>query len=301
MKRLQKMIIGALTAGLLLAWAQPVSATPSNTQLGRERSSSSTRLKPFQAINRLQREKGKAGLINRTKGLQLALREKGAGGRLFRDRRTRELTGRFVNSPNSRTPMRQQVFFGGQRPHSAMSINRSERRVRLGQRTQVKSRLSLRFRVNRSTAFRPSTVTRRKPMLQTIDAVSFTRQTLSNYVAANSIGSVLIQKDPVSGKTFRLQFAGSPVTKRISPTQAAVRCNFYGTDAPGAPTVPVVMELGMTGSGQHWKVSDVRFVSINGQQCPGTFAFGDDDFEGQTAVAAEAIDFEEKEFPTKSL
>lgn len=299
MKRLQKMIIGALTAGLLLAWAQPVSAEPQMTGLKRDRASSSTRLKPFQAINRLRGEKGSAGLLYRTKNLRIALREKGAGGRINRDNRQRELTGRFVNRANARTPMRQQAFFAGQRPQAAMFVNRGERAARLSQRrNQVRSRLNLKFRVNRSTAFRRSTVAR-KPALRTLDAVSFTRQTLTDYVAANSIGSVLIQKDPVSGKTFRLQFAGAPVTKRISATQAAVRCNFYGTDAPGAPTVPVVMELGMTGSGQNWRVSDVRFVSVNGQQRAGTFAFSDMELEGQTAVAAEVI--EEKEFPTKSL
>ncbi|MCE7871686.1 hypothetical protein DYH09_15085 [bacterium CPR1] len=300
MKRLQKMIIGALTAGLLLAWVQPVSAEPQVTGLKLGRQSSSARLKPFQAVNRLQSERGKNGLISRTSRLRLAFREKGAGGRIFREHRLAEQTGRFVNRPQSRTPMRSQSFFAGQRPNGVMANNRAERIARVNRiRSAARTRLSQRFLVQRSTAFRRSSV--RRSNVQAIDALAHSRKTLSDYVAANSIGSVLIQKDPASGKTFRLQFAGAPVTKRISSTQAAVRCNFFGTDSPGGATVPVVLELGMTGNAQGWRVSGVHFVSVNGQKRPGAFAFGEEELEGQAALAAEAIDIEEKEFPTKSL
>ncbi|GMU57146.1 MAG: hypothetical protein AMXMBFR33_62920 [Candidatus Xenobia bacterium] len=298
MKRFQKMVIGALTAGLLLAGVQPVSAEPSRSVLGQTRTTTRTSLKPFIQVNRLQREKGVGGRIQQSRSLGLMRREKGGGGQLARDRARRKNSPPLISKAGFATPMRQQAFFRGQRPKGVMFVNRAERRVGLGQRRNVVNRLKLRYRVQRSVAFRPSNSVR-KPVLQTIDSVSFTRQTLSKYVAANSIGSVLIQKDPVSGKTFRLQFAGAPVTKRISSTQAAIRCNFFGTDSPGGATVPVVMELGMTGAGPNWRISDVRFVSVNGQQRPGTFAFSDEEFDGQAAVAAE--DTEEKEFPTKSL
>lgn len=301
MMRFQKMVIGALTAGLLLAGALPVSAEPSRAVLGQTKTTTKNRLKPFLQMNRIQRERGAGGRIQQAKSLGYMRREKGGGGQLARDRARRKNNPPLISHGSFATPMRQQAFFRGQRPNGVMFTNRAERRALLGQRRNVTNRLSMRYRVQRSVAFRPSNKVARRPILQTIDALAFTRQTLSSYVAANSIGSVLIQKDPVSGKTFRLQFAGAPVTKRISPTQAAVRCNFFGTDAPGSATVPVVLELGMTGAGPNWRVSDVRFVSVNGQQRPGTFAFSDEDFEGQTAVAAEDMGFEEKEFPTKSL
>ncbi len=295
MKRFQMMVIGALAAGFLLAAAEPVSAQ--QVVLRRDRSASSARLKPFQNFNRFKAEKGKNGRIGQARNLRLMQREKGSGGQIARDRWRRDYNPRFVNRNGFRTPIDAQVFFAQQRTDLTMWTNRAERSNRLRwSKGLVNNRLQTRFRVQRSVAFRPRQPVARKTA---IDTLTFTRETLSNYVAANSIGSVLIQKDPVSGKTYRLQFAGSPVTKRISPTQAAIRCNFYGTDSPGAPTVPVVMELGMTGTGPTWRISDVRFVSVNGKQLPGTFAFSDDEFEGQAAVAAEII--EEKEFPTKSL
>lgn len=294
-----------LVAGMLVLFVMSLMgaavAEPIQTPRKLEKSNITFRLNQTKWQQNLKRNKGNLGKLRQQKNVQLIRREKGIGGLLQRDTNNRQFRSRLQNRALSgRLRDNNQVMFSNRLLVPKLQQDRGRRL----QTKNVRTRLAQKNWVNRATlSFKRSNPTRRAPQRNTVAAVgsiASVRTAFHKYLANNSIGALLIEKDPASGKTYRLQYAGAPVTKQLGKDKVAFRCNFYGQTSVDSPSVPVSVEYQLTGSNNNWKVSDVRFVSVNGERRSGTFAFSEEElFDADTAAVD--LEVEAKEFPVKSL
>lgn len=285
--RLRK-VAGALVAAALLLGLQPAAADPAEqTLLRRDQAQMETRLRTYKFTRNLERARGTNGLLHRDKQAQRLTRDRGARGRLAQFHQNSQTRSRFIG--RSRTSLlRNQSFFNG-RP---MLSNLDRGKGRLRSHNIRGSRLFQRSPYTRTNskfkAQRPAAPVR-------VAENGYVRSALNSFFAQNTIGALFIQRDPGSGKTYRLQFASAPVTRQVSPEKVAVRCSFYGSTSVDAPTVPVVVEYTLNGQGKLWNVARVQFVSVNGERLAGEFDINDADLIENTSA------LDEKAFPHKTL
>ncbi len=276
-------LVLAVTACLLLALLGPAAAEPNRRTRQNERDGIKQRLKPSLWSNRIANEKGANGKISQTRQLRRVQMDKGGNGLLFRDTRNRGEVSRLINRSNT-SLLRQQVFFAARPPQSRLGekgilLHQNPVRGRLGQKGWV--------------VYMPFRSSSKPAAVAPVGNIAGVRSALHQHLADNSVGALLIQKDPATGVTYRLQHAAPPVTKQLAADKVAVRCSFYGQTGPNTAYVPVSVEYRLTGNGQRWAVQEMQFVKVNGDVRPGAISEAEL-FENETAL-------DEKDFPVKEI
>lgn len=290
--RFQKMLVTAVAMALMLG-AQPAAADPGEgSAIQSAKAQVRANLNEVRALNTLGRGKGASSLLRRDRAGANLQQDKGAGGLLSLQKRSSAEGSVFLSRART-SALRSQTFFAGRPLQSLLHSNKSTlhghpQGGRLG--TSRYPVIYSRFRSSKP-ARRSHAVAPARPAAP----IAYVKAAINNYFYENTIGALFIQKDPKSGQTYRLQFASAPVTREVNPQKVAIRCSFYGQTALNSPSVPVVIEYTVTGSGQSWNVSRVQFASINGRQLAGDF----DIQESDLVQNVQALD--EKAFPTKSL
>ena len=295
MHRFQKMLVGALALASVMMGVQPAVADPAGALLlNSEKSQITERMHPNKYASPFQRERGASGLLRADKSANTLNIDKGSNGALSLQRRSNNEAPRFLSRSNAVSSLRQKTFFAG-RQTSNLGIGKNT--LRGGSRIQGGLlHVDTFFRTSSVFSNRSHTTAHRvAPAPVALNDLAYVRSTMSKFFTQNTIGALFIQKDARSGKTYRLQFAQAPVTRQVSNSRAAVRCSFYGQTSASSPSVPVVVEYTLTGSGSNWQVSNAQFVSVNGQRFAGNF----DIDEADLIQNAQALD--EKAFPVKSL
>lgn len=288
----RNLVLG-MFALFVIGWPGTAEAEPLQTPRQIEKSLIGNRLHQARVQNRLQRNKGKNGQLYRAAALnRMQLRRnKGDQGLLFRDNRNRQVSSRLLNKARI-SKLRVKPFFSNRPIVSRVTIGRGQRL----RNANTKQRLNYKRWRARMQIKRAAPVA-----VAPVGLIGSVRSSFHQYLASKSVGALLIEKDPATGKTYRLQHAGAPVTKQLGEGKVAFRCNFYGKTSADSPSVPVSVEYQVTGANTNWKVTDVRFVSVNGERAPGQFAFEEAElFDGDTA-SADVEELDAKEFPVKSL
>ncbi|MEW6278585.1 MAG: hypothetical protein AB1758_08195 [Candidatus Eremiobacterota bacterium] len=265
---MRALFLGGLLAGCLLVATDPVQADPVTRDWSTEKGYT---IRHELTNNRLEKDKAEVrGRMRSERGV--ALRNK--------SRTLRNAKNDISNRLRRKTLRLNQ---GKLRAHSFPTnrgrLNVDSSRLR-GSSTRVTNRLR-----NRGRYFRPGKPLRISP----VGASAYVKLACSEFVKRHMVGALYIQKDPATGLTWRLQQAQAPVIKQVGPDQYAIRCTYYGQTSPTGASTPVVLEYAIAGRDKNFAVKEVRWVSVNGEARPGTFAIHDDELVVEESVAAEAF------------